>query len=243
MKHLLQGGNFRYRMALVALALVVLAQIAASAGTPDHWCVHFGAYNQANSLGVYPTTHDGWNGQSPVGQPPDWGINYNGMYTVLYREHNADWAGPTGIYAEVYAAPIPWGGNKTWWDICLWSHNYTPPTPGQIAVRYSFYGGYDNEDPPEGYWGHLVIDQVPDGVIWTGPMNYWFDMTVNNQYFLMPLAEETNPLLGTRFHLTVYTPEPSSAAAILAGLAGFGAGRRVRLFRARRPCGARGRRT
>jgi len=47
-------------------------------------------------------------------------------------------------------------------------------------------------------------------------------MTVNDHTFVMPLADEMNPLLGTRFHLTVYAPEPSSLGALFAGVVGFG---------------------
>jgi hypothetical protein len=226
MKQLLhESSGYTSMRVVLLLALAMLCQSAALAGTPDHWCVGLGAFNGGSSIGAYPGSHDGWNGQQVEGQPPDWHFPDPGVYLRLYREQSGAWTGPTGMYGEVYASPIPAGGSKTWWDFYMWSHDYTPATPGQIAVGYGFIDEY-GDDPPRGYTGHLVIDQVPAGVTWTGPMDYWFRMTTNDQTFLMPLAEVSNPLRGTRFHLTVYDhpiPEPSSAAAILAGLVGFGA--------------------
>ena len=112
------------------------------------------------------------------------------------------------------------GGSKTWSDFYLWAHNYTPSPAGQTQIQNDFES---LDRPPTGYWGHIVIDQIPAGVVWTGPMEYWFDMTINHNTFVMPIAEVTDPLQGTRFHLTVYTPEPSSLLALCAGIGAMAA--------------------
>jgi hypothetical protein len=194
---------------------ITIAQ-ATAAGTPSCWLVALTVPGGDVGAGVTPIAHDGWDGQA--GYPAEFPPDFSGLAFALYREHTDTWGGPTGLYKGDLESPIPPGGSHTWWDFIVAAHNYTPNPPGQIGVKYAFDSYYS---PPEGYVGHLVIDQVPDGVTWTGPMDYWFDMTVSSQRFLMPLAEEMNPLLGTRFHLTVYTPEPSSLAALLAALAGF----------------------
>jgi hypothetical protein len=201
----------------IAFVLISSAH-PAGAGTPTCWLSGLSAYNGGAQFGVLPTSRDGWDGQAPG--DPYWLPYVTGVGLVLYRQHDAGWAGDTGFYPSDYESPIPWGGSKTWWDFCLWYHNYTPTTPGQIQMR----NGVDPEGdgPPAGYIGHIVIDQIPAGVTWNGPMDYWFDMTVRNNTFLMPIAEVTDPLQGTRFHLTVYTPEPSSLLALAAGMGSLG---------------------
>lgn len=171
-------------------------------------------------LGVSSQAQDGYDGSGPTPIEP----TMVGIFVQLYRSHSSAWGGATGFYAEDFErTPIPAGTSKTWWDFYLWSQNHSPATD-EIVVRngYEILSPPHSVAPPAGYIGHLVIDQVPAGVTWTGPMDYWFDMTINHQSFLMPIAEVSNPLDGTRFHLTVYTPEPSSILALLAGVAGMG---------------------
>ena len=169
-------------------------------------------------IGVMYGKHDGWDGQGPhqfFSDAPE-------LYLGLYREHSDNWGGLTGFYDEDYESPIPAGGSKTWWDFYLWPLNMPSP-PSQVHLINGFDADmFGNDGPPAGYIGHLVIDQVAAGATWAGPMDYWFDMSVRNNTFILPIANVSDPLQGTRFHLTVYAPEPSSFIALLGGVAGLG---------------------
>ena len=82
-------------------------------------------------IGVYGSHHDGYDGQIPV-RP----VYYSGVCWLLYRENGVDWAGLTGFYQQDFESPIPPGTSKTWWDIYMWSQNYTPePTPPHAQAR------------------------------------------------------------------------------------------------------------
>ena len=213
----IMGRALQYSLVCLLLGLALLGPLPAQAGTPTHWVTNLVAYNGGCGIGVLsPYSHDGWDGSLPDGQPPDWYFPDPGVYLLLYREHGAEWGGLTGLYPADYESPIPAGGSKTWWDFCLWTHNYTPNPPNQIQVRNVFEDS--SESPPAGYRGHLVIDQVAAGVTWTGPMDYWFDMTVDSNTFTLPIATVTDPLQGTRFHLTVYAPVPEPGSLIVLGL-------------------------
>jgi hypothetical protein len=216
MKTIVEGGMMRNSIlwcmsVCLVVALALLSQTPVHAGTPTYWTTRLWAVGYGETgIGAYPGRADGWDGQGPIPfiSDPD-------IYLLLYRAYGAEWGGETGFYAVDAESPIPSGTSKTWWDFYLWS-NYTPSPPDQIEVRNMFEDGSDG--PPAGYRGHLVIDQVAAGVTWTGPMDYWFDMTQFNT-FILPIATVSDPLQGTRFHLTVYAPvpEPSSLAALALG--------------------------
>jgi hypothetical protein len=205
----------RRSITLAAVLALALGGASLQAGTPNSWFMGLGAYNGGVGIGVLPGMHDGWDGQTAA--DPYW-LPYVDVGLMLYRANGPGWAGETGFYSEDSGSPIPAGTTKTWSGFYLWEHNYTPNPPGQIEVRNGFEAGVD-EGPPAGYRGHLVIEQVPTGLTWTGPMDYWFDMTQFNT-FIMPIAQVDDPLQGTRFSLTVYAPpvpEPSSLAALALG--------------------------
>jgi hypothetical protein len=202
---------------LCGVAVSIFGQTSTHATTSTHWVT--GLVPEGGSLGVeigaLTPYHDGWDGGPTI---YFWDP---GTYLLLHRDHGPDWAGDTGFYGADYESPIPSGGSKTWRDFYLWSD--LPGVLNQIQVRSVFELGV-GDGPPAGYRGHLVIDQVADGVTWTGPMDYWFDMTQYNT-FLLPIASVSDPLQGTRFHLTVYAPvpEPSSILALGLALTGMGA--------------------
>ncbi len=205
----------------LAMGLALLA----SGSTAHAWMSGFVPVSQDTSvgstqIGSWFGTEDGYDGQ--------WQglFDWPGLYVALYRNSGPAWSGPTGFYTEDGESPIPWGASKTWWGFCLWAQNYTPP--GHTVTVLNDYEPNAGLDPPHGYIGQIVIDQVPEGVNWTGPMEYWFDMTVRGNTFLMPIATVTDPLQGTRFHLTVYTPEPCSLLALCAGIGAMGAVMRKR---------------
>lgn len=204
----------QYRLLWLALVLVVLGQARICAGTPTNWVMGLGpdGGNLGAGIGALPGKHDGWDGGGTL---YFWDP---GTFLLLYRQHGTAWGGDTGFYDADFEAPIPSGASKTWWDFYLWSDNAIYPS-GQIQCGSGFEASV-NEGPPTGYMGHLVIDRVAAGVAWTGPMDYWLDLTQQNT-FTLPIAMVSDPLQGTRFHLTVYAPavpEPSSLLLLAGGL-------------------------
>jgi len=142
---------------------------------------------------------------------------------ALYRQTGPDWMGPSGFYYVDYMSPIPSSNSKTWSDIYLWSQNWTPRLGDRVGIGFT-----STNFPPQGYWAKLVLDYVPPSLNWAGPNEFAFSLNPNLShgigYFPVPITSNPyDPIQVTRMHLTVYTPEPSSALALLAGLAGFGA--------------------
>jgi hypothetical protein len=150
-----------------------------------------------------------------------------GILMPLYRQNGPGWSGLTGFYGVDYMSPIPSGTSKTWSDIYLWAQNHTPILGDRVGI-----GRSTSQAAPAGYWASLVIDYVPPSITWTGPWEYDFPLDWKlADVGLLPVPITSNPsdpTQVTRMHLTVYTPEPSSLLALLAGLAGFGAIRRRR---------------
>jgi hypothetical protein len=153
---------------------------------------------------------DGWDGWNPA--------NLQGIqsaFLLLYRENGPGWTGPTGFYSSDLEAPIPFGGSKTWWDMYLWSQGWTPPD--NIMTVW-----VNNAYRPFILRAVLVVDYVPESLGWTGPMEYQLDM--GQDYFIpLPVPTVTDPLQGTRMHITVYPliPEPGSLVALTAGILGL----------------------
>jgi len=198
--------------ALTAAALLAIA-VRASAFAPDRWAIVLGS-RDAGVIGseigcdpraVYPPSVDhGW---------LDAGPDDRGVFTLMYR----DWSGSPHWYGADLRPAIPSGTNETWSDIYLWVQNYALNPPNTVR----FLAMPESGLAPTGYWGHLVLDHVPASANWTGPMDFWLNLGQYNQ-ITMPITQVTDPLQGTRMHLTIYAPEPSSLLALLAGLAGFG---------------------
>ena len=205
---------------IVRIAFMIATVAAATAGysSPADWGVQFGTQDPGGGFGIgaYPGCGDGYDGQAAAD------VSYASVYTALYRQNGPDWSGPTGFYFGDFMAPIPPGASKTWNDIRVWAHNYTP-----FRGDREWIGLLGTSHPvPPGYWGELVLDYVPASLNWTGPTEFWFSLNVQGDIGVLPIPMTSNPYdptQVTRMHLTVYAPEPSSLLALLAGLAGFGA--------------------
>lgn len=218
----------RLRFAAVLLGVAVIATPVCYAASTD-WNVHFVTEYVAGGLvaGITPHAVDGYDGQPTFDITT---IQY-GVPMLLYRQNGAAWSGPTGFYGGDYMPPIPSGTSKTWSDIRLWTPNSIIDIGGRAWI-----GMYSLNPPPQGYWGQLVLDYVPASLNWTGPTEYWFSLHPGPSGFypdigLFPVPITSNPydpMQVTRMHLTVYAPEPSCLAAILAGVMGIGAATRGR---------------
>ncbi len=208
-------------------AIVVIAAVAAAMvplpASADYLGWHSGISTRGEvgeggsfQFGAYTYTHDGYDGQ-----PPRQGLQgLQGAFVHGYRENGyRGWTGPTGFYWEDYEAPIPPGESKTWWDIYLWAQGYTPSSQtNTVWVRYTLY-----QLAPRAL---LVLEYVPESIGWTGPMQYEIDLSQDTALQL-PIATVTDPLQGTRMHITVFAaPEPSALAVLGLGL--FGVGWRLR---------------
>jgi len=181
-----------------------------------------GDYISGRAIGINPWANDGYDGRDWVFPlpPDDCGVSPE---IEIYREQDPGWSGPTGFYsADFERTPIPPGGSKTWCDFYLWARKWPLDPPEQVQVTTGFNDA--SVKPPDGYTGHLMLDYVPPSCNWTGPTDFWLNLTQWNTITL-PCATVTNPLQGTRFHMTVYTtvPEPSSFFG-LAGLSLLAAG-------------------
>ena len=202
----------------ITAALTCLAGVS-YAGSATSWSdIMYVSAGGGFSFGSYGGSVDGYDEGMPT---VDW-TQREIVYPLLYRENGRrNWTGPTGFYGADPEAPIPDGGSKTWWDIYLWSYNYTPPLGNRVQVCCTWM-----EKPPVAYTGILAIDYVPASLNWTGPYEFSIDLTKGKVMTLpVPITSDPfNPDNVTRMHLTVYTiPEPSSLAGIglaLAGLAG-----------------------
>jgi hypothetical protein len=218
-------GLPRRESCLVITALLCLLLIAVpatrSVASTDYWELGFGPTGTGGVMGapfgVAPWGSDVYDGSSQCIS-----TNGTGIFLALYREHSDSWGGETGFYPGwVDRTPISGGGSITWGDFYLWSHNFTPNATNLVHI-----GPGSPEDfppaPPSGYVGHLVLEQTPAG--YSGPSGYWLDLT-RGYDLALPIPVVSDPLQGTRFHLTVYAPvpEPSSILALGLALAGMGA--------------------
>jgi len=203
-----------WRVVCAACALAALS-VGADAGSAQKWETRVtlrglvGVSGVGTVVGVSPGRQDGYDHDgSPDVQPSDVMV-----CVLVYHKASSVWTGPTGFYAEDYRSAIPPGGSKTWWDFYLWAQNWTLDPPGTVQVRTTYEDA--SVRPPDGYLGHLVLDFVPASCNWTGPTEFWLDLTLRNTITL-PAATVTDPLDGTRFHLTVYAPPVPEPASLLA---------------------------
>jgi hypothetical protein len=211
-----------FRRSTLIVTLIVAELTAAGAvgqANPTDWGAKFYTEDPGGAflVGVHPDCGDGYDGQSTVD------VSRALVFMSLYRENGPDWTGPTGFYYMDFGSPIASGTSKTWNDIRLWAHNYTPYLGDREGIAL-----FAPNPAPHGYWAELVLDYVPASLNYAGPMRFAFslDPNVTRGIGYLPvqiITDPTDPTQVTRMHLTVYAPEPSSAAAILAGLAGFGA--------------------
>ena len=177
--------------------------------TPEDWVlgIRTSQDDWGFLIGAKPGWADGYDGQPPFDLE-----SREGIAILLYRATGPAWSGPTGFYMHDYESPIPPGESKTWSDIYLWAQNRTPPQGDRADVQTRPFKPYPF------YTCELVLDYVPEHLNWDGPTRFEFDMRTFYR-FTLPVPVVTDPLDGTRMHLTVYAPipEPCSLSTL-----GFG---------------------
>jgi len=143
------------------------------------------------------------------------------MYVATYHSSTTaggTWTGPPGFYGIDYRAPIPLipGQSKTWtmyvWAVPLW--------PWNIRFAWSHYFTF-----PDEFYFTLTLKSKPAGII-GGPIagTVWDLSAQPNAGIQLPIFRTANGLEGYVFDFTATViPEPSSLAALLAGLGGLGA--------------------
>ena len=207
-------------VAIVALSLILKPCIASE----TDWLLYLNTWGINGNhvrVGAHPGAVDGYDGQASS-NPVD-----TGPVLLLHRDKGPGWTGDTGFYSTDFESPIPSVASKTWWDLCLWTTSSSYLT---IENRASFSAITDGALPPETYWCELVLDYVPDGLNWSGPWSFTWQLN-DGLSATLPVPTVSDGLLGTRMHLTVYTtpiPEPSSLLALGSGVLGLWGLRRRR---------------
>ena len=212
---------FRRRLTLLFAFLLSSAFCSYATGDSTSWYLFLEIHgvHQGHDIlvGARPGYADGYDGQSVVNVS-------SGLFMLLHRQQqDPGWPGNTGFYDFDLESPIPAGGSKTWRDIYLWT---TDSSYLAVPDRASLHPFLDLYRPPEGYWGKLVLDHVPVGLNWSGPMSFAWDLNTGlGEPTLLPVPTVSDGVLGTHMHLTVYTypiPEPSSLLALAGALMGLG---------------------
>ncbi len=137
-----------------------------------------------------------------------------GVGAAFHRTAAQGWDGPEGFYQDDIRTHIAPGASKTWDGIYAWVNGVEVPgnvTPYVVSPLLPDLGGLQ---------ARLVLDYVPPHLGYTGPTE--FELDLNYTLLPLPVPNVTDPLLGTRMHITVtMVPEPSSLLALSAGLAGM----------------------
>ena len=184
---------------------------------PPHGDIEFRGFE----FGAGDMYDDGWDSGGEIWTDSSYYLQYQEAFLRFYKINGIDWDGPTGYYYWMFMSPIMPGESKTWSDLYLWSHDYTPPEGNRIQI----YIRPQDEPwrPPDGYTLQLVLDYVPASANWDGPMEYMFDINAPELFYL-PIIETDDPLSGTKLHFTVTAPvpEPSSIVTLTFGLLPIG---------------------
>jgi len=183
----------------------------------------------------------GWSAQTSVRLSSSYTIGYDGEPCTVpwgwYDSEDTIWA---WFWRE--AGVDGWNAGTAW----CWLQNVPVPSRGTslvvpglyawqgLSYRYDTFTIHYAQDafPSPWEWHRtLRLVRVPDGISYSGPFEWDLPLAVTKvgMYQLpgavLPAYRTDDPLTGYRFEIEIghVVPEPSSAAAILAALAGCAA--------------------
>ena len=213
------------RIVAVCMSLLFIS-IAAYCESPDpnnwYWAIIAGSsFQNSDTWGGVGVASGATDGYDLPGN--DWQIvlgskAYLGTY---HTNGSGGWTGQTGFYASDTRAPLPLqpGLSKTW-VIYVWADPRVPADASYIAFRWDDYHALPSE-----LSFTMTLKAKPVGVAGGPALGTVWDLSSQpHGSAFLPVFRTANGLEGYVFDFTATViPEPSTLAALLAGLAGFGA--------------------
>jgi len=208
-----------------SLVILLLSQMSMARADATKWawaCVaHLNNTHQLDppgcggGCGVNPAASDGYDSLDQM--TTTGGSAYFGTYHVNGEDN---WQGLTGYYREDIRAPLSLEpGQSLSWRIYVWAD----PSAVPAATSIRFGSGPGSSPPQLDVW--LTMVSKPSGVS-GGPAvgTRWHLSETLGAGTDLPIYRTTEGSSGYVFDLTATViPEPSTLAALLAGLGGFGA--------------------